>query len=117
MAVDITFHTDLKSQEKLLRQITEEKLNKLVERYEAILDASVNIEQDSPANTPHLIKASVVLNTKPKKIVASKKGENAPAVLRDAFDAVERQTRKFFDQLQEPWEGPGENISASGEKT
>lgn len=117
MAVDLTFHTDLKNKEKQLRAITEQKIRKLAKRYEAITDATVNVVQESPANTPYLVKASIILHTKPKQIVATKKGENPAMVLRDAFDAVERQTRKFFDKLQEPWEEPGEKVSASGEET
>lgn len=117
MAIDIIFHTDLKDKEDHLRKITVQKLTKLSARYDAILDATVTIVQDSPANTPHLIKSTVVLHAKPKNFVGTKTGEDAETILRQTFDAVERQIRKFFDQIKEPWEAPGEKISASGEET
>lgn len=94
MAFDFQFSNEVKEQEKALWQEAETRLSKLGLNRKDVIGATVNIEKEIKAQTPHLFSAKVLVFIKPKKIIAEKKDKNVMFALKKALDAVERQIRK-----------------------
>jgi ribosomal subunit interface protein len=89
-----------------LREMVLERLDRLAKGHTDLVDASIVVETESKAETPHVFRARIVLHVRPSRIVGQEKDEQPVVALRGALQAVERQLREKRAELDRPWEGP-----------
>jgi ribosomal subunit interface protein len=94
MAFDFQFTSQVKENEDALWQEAETRLSKLGIKRGGITGATVNIEKEAKAQTPHLFSVKIVVFVRPKNVVAQKKDKNVIFALKKALDTIERQIRK-----------------------
>ncbi len=98
---------DLGDLEDKLRQEAEDRLRKLAKGHTDLTGAAVALElEDKAANTPYLIRARVVVYTRPEYIAGVEKADTPTAALSGALSAVERQVRAKREKLREDWKQP-----------
>lgn len=94
---EFVFHTDEDSLQDELWRIAEDRLLKIWRNRKDIEGADVKVEIETPGESPKVYRASVIVNVRPEKVVASKKNDDAITALREALDAIERQVQKVRD--------------------
>lgn len=105
MAFDFQFSNEAKEQEEALWQEAETRLSKLGVDRKEVIGASVNIKKDIKAQTPYLFRVNIILQLRPKNIVAEKKNKNAMMALKEALEVVERQYRKTREKKRDKSRG------------
>jgi ribosomal subunit interface protein len=89
-----------------LREMVLQRLDRLAKGHTDFVDASIVVETESKAETPHAFRARIVLHVRPNRIVGQETAEEPVVALRAALQAVERQLREKRAELGRPWEGP-----------
>jgi ribosome-associated translation inhibitor RaiA len=91
---DFEFYSEVENLNERFRTETERKLRTLAEGHSDMIGASVALEEDSNAETPHAYEARVIAFVRPENVVTTEKGETIEEALWGAVNALERQVRK-----------------------
>lgn len=98
---DFEFHSDEIQVDPSLREEAEQRIRALTEGHKDIIGASVAVERQAHGETPHLIRARVVVYIRPENLAAVEKADSVMGALKGALDAVERQVRERRARLRE----------------
>ena len=105
MAFDFQFSNEVKEQKDALWQEAETRLSKLGLSRKGVIGATVNIEKEVKAQTPHLFRVNIVLHHRKSNVVSQKKAKDPMTALKSALDALERQLRKRREKMRDKSRG------------
>jgi ribosome-associated translation inhibitor RaiA len=91
---DFEFYSEIEDLNQEFRAETETKLRELAVGHSDMIGASVALEEDSHAETPHAYEARIIAFVRPENVVVTEKGETIEQALWGATDALERRIRE-----------------------